>query len=46
MHVLAAGASPEATLPIPPAGIGLLAFGLLVALLAVAYAFRHVGSRN
>ena len=45
MHLLATGAS-EGALPIPPAGVGLLAFGLLVVLLAVAYAFRNVGTRN
>jgi hypothetical protein len=46
VHVFGVGASPEATLPIPPAGVGLLAFGVLVALLAVAYAFRNAGTRN
>jgi len=33
-------------LPIPPVGYGLLAFGALVALLAVTYAFRSVGTRH
>jgi len=44
--LLAAEASAEATLPIPPAGVGLLAFGLLLTLLAVTFAFRNVGNRN
>ncbi|HWS58089.1 MAG TPA: hypothetical protein VN257_06075 [Actinotalea sp.] len=33
-------------LPIPPVGFGLLAFGGLLALLAVTYAFRSVGTRH
>ena len=33
-------------LPVPPVGYGLLAFGALVALLAVTYAFRSVGTRH
>lgn len=33
-------------LPIPPVGFGLLAFGALVALLVVTYAFRSVGTRH
>lgn len=37
----------EAThLPIPPAGIGLLAFGALVVLLGVTHLFRRAGDRN
>jgi hypothetical protein len=44
--LLAAEASAEATLPIPPAAFGLIAFGALIALLAVTYAFRNVGSRH
>ena len=48
MHAvqLAAEVSTEATLPIPPAGIGLIAFGVLLALLAVTFAFRNVGTRH
>lgn len=45
--LLAAAESAGTTeLPIPPAGVGLIAFGALAALLAVAYAFRNVGNRN
>jgi hypothetical protein len=44
--LLAAEVSAEATLPIPPAGFGLIAFGVLIALLAVTFAFRNVGSRH
>ncbi|GIJ00511.1 hypothetical protein CLV28_1315 [Sediminihabitans luteus] len=33
-------------LPIPPIAYGLLAFGGLVALLLVTYAFRSVGTRH
>ena len=44
--LLAAGSAVTTELPIPPAGIGLIAFGALMALLAVAYAFRNVGNRN
>ena len=29
-----------------PAGVGLLGFGVLVALLLVTYAFRNVGKRD
>ena len=44
--LLAAESAVTTELPIPPAGVGLIAFGALVALLAVAYAFRNVGNRN
>jgi len=33
-------------LPIPPVGFGLVAFGVLVGLLLVTYAFRSVGTRH
>lgn len=33
-------------LPIPAVGFGLLAFGALMALLGVTYAFRSVGTRH
>ena len=33
-------------LPIPSIAYGLIAFGLLMALLAVTYAFRSVGKRH
>ena len=33
-------------LPIPPEAVGLLGFGALLALLAVTYAFRSVGTRH
>lgn len=50
MHaaLLAAEESAEAAvhLPVPPVGIGLLAFGALMALLAVTYAFRSIGTRH
>lgn len=44
--LLAAESAVTTELPIPPAGVGLIAFGALVALLAAAYAFRNVGNRN
>jgi diketogulonate reductase-like aldo/keto reductase len=46
--LLAAEKAAEATneAAIPPAGVGLLAFGALVVLLAVTYAFRSVGLRH
>ena len=34
------------TLPIPPAGFGVLAFTVLMTLLFVAFAFRSVGTRH
>ena len=48
MHaaLLAAEKSAEAAGQLPPAGFGLLAFGGLMSLLLVAYAFRSVGLRN
>lgn len=33
-------------LPIPPVGIGLGAFAVLMSLLLVTYAFRSVGTRH
>ncbi|MBD8080683.1 hypothetical protein [Cellulosimicrobium arenosum] len=33
-------------LPIPPLAFGLLAFGALVSLLLVTYAFRSIGTRH
>ena len=46
MHAaLLAAAEAEAT-GLPPAVIGLLGFGALVALLLVTYAFRNSGHRN
>jgi hypothetical protein len=38
----------EATihLPIPPVGYGIVAFGVLIGLLLVTYAFRSVGTRH
>lgn len=46
--VLAAeeGAEAASHLPIPPVAFGLAAFGGLVALLLVTYAFRSVGTRH
>ncbi len=47
MHAALLAAEAAATAPtIPPAGIGLIAFGILAALLAVAYTFRHAGNRH
>lgn len=34
------------SLPIPPVGFGLLAFGGLLALLAFTWAFRHAGNKH
>ena len=46
--LLAAEESAEAAthLPIVPEAVGLIAFGALLALLAVTYAFRSVGTRH
>ena len=46
--LIAAEESAEAAnhLPIPPEAVGLLGFGGLLALLAVTYAFRSVGTRH
>lgn len=46
--LLAAEESVESVtqLPFPPVGFGLLAFGGLMALLALTYAFRSVGQRH
>ena len=50
MHavLLAAEQSAEAAnhLPLPPALVGLAAFAGLMALLAVTYAFRSIGTRH
>lgn len=45
MHVLLAAEEATAT-GMPPVVVGLLAFGALMVLLGVAYAFRNVGNRN
>ncbi|NLE70768.1 MAG: hypothetical protein GX609_01545 [Actinomycetales bacterium] len=46
MHAaLLAAESAEAT-TLPPAVVGVVAFGILVALLLVTYAFRSTGHRN
>lgn len=46
MHAaLLAAAEAEAS-GLPPVVIGLLGFGVLVALLLVTYAFRNTGHRN
>jgi hypothetical protein len=46
--LLAAEESHEAAsaLPIAPEGFGLIAFGALLVLLAVTYAFKSVGTRH
>jgi hypothetical protein len=45
--VLAAEAASEhASEPISPIVLGLIAFGALLAALAVTYAFRNVGNRH
>jgi hypothetical protein len=41
-----AAAAPANTLPVAPAVFAITAFGGLVALLLVTYAFRSVGSRH
>ena len=48
MHagLLAAGGAVSTELRIAPAGVGVIAFGVLLALLVVAYAFRNAGNRN
>lgn len=48
MHaaLLAAEETAEAAQGLPPEAFGLLAFGGLVALLVITYAFRSVGSRH
>ena len=48
MHaaLLAAEEAEAAALGLPPAVVGLVAFGALVALLVVTYAFRNAGHRN
>ena len=40
------GAAVTHTLGMPAAAFGLVAFGALIALLLVTWAFRSVGSRN
>jgi len=44
--LLAAGGAVSTVLQIAPAGVGVIAFGVLLALLVVAYAFRNAGNRN
>jgi hypothetical protein len=46
--LLAAEKTAEAAtqLPLPPYGYGLLAFGGLMSMLLIAYAFRSVGTRH
>lgn len=43
---LLAAEEAEAAAALPPAVVGLIAFGALVALLLVTYAFRNAGHRN
>jgi hypothetical protein len=44
--LLAAAGAVSTELQIAPAGVGLIAFGVLLTLLVVAYAFRNAGNRN
>ncbi|GAA2529308.1 hypothetical protein [Rarobacter incanus] len=44
--VLAEAAEKTNELPFPPIAFGIIAFSALIALLAVTFAFRHVGSRH
>jgi hypothetical protein len=44
--LLAAEETAEAAQGMPPVGFGLVAFGALVALLVITYAFRSVGTRH
>ncbi len=48
MHavLLAAEEAEAAAAALPPAAVGLIGFGVLMALLAVTYAFRNTGHRN
>lgn len=46
LTIAALAAEQGAELPIPPVGYGLLAFGALLSLLAITYAFRSVGTRH
>lgn len=43
---LLAAEAEETASALPPAVVGLAAFGILVALLVVTYAFRNAGHRN
>ena len=42
----AEGAAEAAHLPIPPIGIGLVAFAGLMTMLAITWAFRSIGTRH
>jgi len=44
--LLSAGTEPAVTLPIPPAGFGLLAIATFGLLLAVTFAFRSISNRH
>ena len=44
--LLTAAGAVSTELQIAPAGVGVIAFGVLMALLVVAYAFRNAGNRN
>ena len=49
MHLALFAAAPElaaAGHTLPPVGFGLTAFGILVALLLLAFAFRNAGNRH
>jgi len=46
VHAALLAAEEAASVAIPPAGVGLIAFGGLVALLALTYVFRNVSNRN
>ena len=48
MHaaLLTAGGAVSTELGIAPAGVGVIAFGVLLAPLVVAYTFRNAGNRN
>lgn len=43
---LLAAETEAATLAVPPVVVGLIGFGVLVALLLVTYAFRSAGQKN
>ncbi len=46
MHAALLAAAEAETTGLPPAAVGLLGFGALIALLLVTYAFRNSGHRN